>query len=92
MGVENSSPKTPELVRVKVDPPTSSGESFFAAGADGQIGDGARESSEAALLGLANDGHDQSPFESDSDAEIDVLVVADGEAAAPLSSEALTTG
>ncbi len=68
------------------------GRELFGAGAEGEIGDGAGEIGEAALLGLADDGHDEAPVERDGDAEMDVLVVADGEAVAVFSSEALTMG
>ena len=54
------------------------GHELLGAGALGEIGDGAGDVDEAALLGLADDGHDQSPLERDGDAEIDVLVVVDG--------------
>ena len=51
---------------------------LLGAGALGQIGDGAGDAQEAVLLGLLDDGNDQSPFERDGDADVDVLVVADG--------------
>ena len=77
MGVPNSPPKTPELVRVKVEPGGLVGHQLFGAGAEGEVGEGAGEIDEAALLGLANDGDDQAPLERYGDAEIDVLVVLD---------------
>ena len=68
------------------------GREFLGAGALGEIGDGAGQIGEAALLGLAHDGHDESPLERHGDAEMDVLVVADARPCAAFSSDALTTG
>ena len=56
------------------------GREFLGAGALGEIGNGAGQISEAALLGLADDGNDEAPIERHGDAEMDVPVVADGEA------------
>ena len=56
------------------------GQKLFGAGAECEVGEGAGEIDEGALLGLADDGHDESPLEGDGDAEMDVLVVLDGRA------------
>ena len=78
MGMPNSPPKIPELVRVKVDPADFVGRELFGAGAAGEVSDGAGEIGEAALFGLADGRHDQSPLEGDRDAEIDAGVIVDG--------------
>ena len=80
IGVPNSPPKTPELVRVKVDPEASSGLSFFDARALGQVGHGAGQGYEAERLGLLDHRNNQAPLESHGDAEVDVGVVVDGAA------------
>ena len=54
------------------------GRKLLAAGAFRQVDDGARDAEEVLLLGLLDDGDDQAPVERDGDADIDVLVVADG--------------
>ena len=51
---------------------------LLVAGAVGQVDDGARDAEEVLLLGLLDDGDDQAPVERDGDADVDVLVVADG--------------
>jgi hypothetical protein len=43
---------------------------LLAAGALGEVGDGAREAEEAALFGLLDDGNDEAPVERDGDAEL----------------------
>src|SRR5450755_734508 len=48
---------------------------LFGTGALAKIGDGALQADETALLGVLDHGHDQSPVESDRDAEIDRGVV-----------------
>ncbi len=80
MGVPNSPPKTPALVRVKVEPVVSSGMQLFGAGTESEVGESAGKIDEGALLGLADDGHDEAPLEGDGDAEMNVLVVLDGRA------------
>ena len=47
MGVPNSPPKTPELVRVKVEPEAFFGLELLGAGALGEVGHGAGEGDEA---------------------------------------------
>ena len=50
---------------------------LLAAGAFGQVDDGAGDAEEAALFRLLDDRNDEAPVQRDSDAEVDVLVVAD---------------
>jgi len=56
------------------------GQEFLRAGAEGEVGDGEGEGGERAPVGVADDGNDKAPVERDGDAEMDGLVVADGEA------------
>ena len=49
---------------------------FLAARTSCQIGDGASDAKKTALLGILDDGNDQTPVERDCDADVDVLVVA----------------
>ena len=51
---------------------------FLAAGAVGYIDDGAGDAEEVLLFGLLDDRDDQAPVERDGNADVDVLVVADG--------------
>ena len=80
IGVENSSPKMPELVSVKVDPPTSSGESFLVRARSASSAMVRARSAKLRCVGQPDYGHDEAPIESHGDTEMDVLVVADGEA------------
>ena len=75
IGMPNSSPKMPGLVSVKVDPPTSSGDSFFVRARPARSLIVSRNAREVALLGLAHGGHNQSPLQRHRDTEIDVCVV-----------------
>ena len=54
------------------------GGEFLGAGAVGDVDDGAGDAEETLLLRLLNDGDNQTPVESDGDADVDVLVVEDG--------------
>ena len=54
------------------------GRQLLAAGAVGEIDDGAGDAEEVLLLRLLDDGNDQAPVQRDGDADVDVLVVADG--------------
>ena len=47
---------------------------LLAAGALGQIGDGAGDAEEVFFFGLLDDGDDEAPVQRDGDAEVDVLV------------------
>ena len=50
---------------------------LLGASALAEIADGALQSDKAALLGVLDHGHDQSPVEGDGDAEVDGRVIAD---------------
>ena len=50
---------------------------LLGAGTFAEIGDGALQADEAALLGVLDDGDNESPVEGDGDAEVDGRVVAD---------------
>ena len=54
------------------------GSELLAAGALGDIDDGARDAEEVLLLGLLDDRDDEAPVQRDGDADVDALVVEDG--------------
>ena len=54
------------------------GSELLAAGAVGYVDDGAGDAEEVLLFRLLDDGDDEAPVERDGDADVDVLVVADG--------------
>ncbi len=51
---------------------------LLVAGAVGDVDDAACDAEEVLLLGLLEDGDDEAPVKRDGDADVDVLVVADG--------------
>ena len=77
MGRPNTAPNWPGLVTVKVEPSTSSGLSFFVRARFAEIGDAALQSEEVQVVGVLQDGNNQSPIERDGDADVYVAVVTD---------------
>ena len=78
IGVPNCSPKMPGVGKREGAARDLIGLQLLAARALGHIGDGARDAEEVLLLRLLDDRNDQAPVERHRDADVDVLVVADG--------------
>jgi len=78
IGMPNCSPKMPGFVIVKVPESNLVGLQLFAPRSLRQIGDSTGNTEEVLLFGLFDHRHDQAPFERNRDADVDVLVVANG--------------
>ena len=77
IGVSKSAPTEPVLVTVNVPPESSSRPDLVVAGALREVGDLPRNPGDVEVVGVLDDGHDQTARRVHGDAEVDLAVVSD---------------